>query len=38
MDRYGARPLFAFAAIMLPLLAFWFTRRLNLRARSAAGA
>ena len=31
MDRYGARPLFVFAAVMLPALAFWFTRRLKLR-------
>jgi len=31
MDRYGARPLFLFAATMLPALAFWFTRRLKLR-------
>jgi YNFM family putative membrane transporter len=31
MDRYGAPPLFVFAAVMLPLLAFWFTRRLKLR-------
>jgi MFS transporter, YNFM family, putative membrane transport protein len=29
MDRYGGRPLFAFAAAGLPLLAFWFTRRLK---------
>jgi predicted MFS family arabinose efflux permease len=34
MDRYGARPLFAFAAVMLPLLAFWFTRRLKRRKRT----
>jgi predicted MFS family arabinose efflux permease len=34
MDRYGARPLCAFAAIMLPLLAFWFTRRLKRRKRT----
>jgi predicted MFS family arabinose efflux permease len=31
MDRYGARPLFVFAAAGLPLLAFWFTRRLKRR-------
>jgi len=31
MDRYGAAPLFLFAAAMLPALAFWFTRRLKLR-------
>ena len=36
MDRYGARPLFAFSAIMLPLLAFWFTRRLSRRRDRAA--
>jgi predicted MFS family arabinose efflux permease len=36
MDRYGARPLFAFSAVMLPLLAFWFTRRLKQRKRNAA--
>lgn len=29
MDRYGARPLFVFAAVMLPALALWFTRRLK---------
>jgi hypothetical protein len=32
MDRYGARPLFLFAAVMLPALAFWFMRRLKLRS------
>jgi predicted MFS family arabinose efflux permease len=32
MDRYGAPPLFMFAAAMLPALAFWFTRRLKLRS------
>jgi YNFM family putative membrane transporter len=31
MDRYGARPLFVISAIMLPALAFWFTRRLKRR-------
>jgi predicted MFS family arabinose efflux permease len=31
MDHYGATPLFVFAAVMLPALAFWFTRRLKLR-------
>jgi MFS transporter, YNFM family, putative membrane transport protein len=31
MDGYGAPPLFLFAAVMLPALAFWFTRRLKLR-------
>jgi predicted MFS family arabinose efflux permease len=31
MDRYGAQPLFIFAAAMLPMLAFWFTRRLRAR-------
>jgi MFS transporter, YNFM family, putative membrane transport protein len=29
MDRYGARPLFVISAVVLPALAFWFTRRLN---------
>jgi YNFM family putative membrane transporter len=29
MDRYGARPLFMIAAIGLPALAWWFTRRLR---------
>jgi YNFM family putative membrane transporter len=29
MDRYGARPLFAISAVLLPALAFWFTRRLQ---------
>jgi MFS transporter, YNFM family, putative membrane transport protein len=31
MDRYGARPLFAASAVLLPALAFWFTRRLKRR-------
>jgi YNFM family putative membrane transporter len=31
MDRYGGPPLFVIAAIVLPALAFWFTR--NLRRR-----
>ena len=31
MDRYGAPPLFLFAAVMLPALAFCFTWRLKLR-------
>jgi YNFM family putative membrane transporter len=31
MDRYGARPLFVLAALTLPALAFWFTRRLKRR-------
>jgi MFS transporter, YNFM family, putative membrane transport protein len=29
MDRYGAQPLFVFAAVTLPALAFWFTGRLK---------
>ena len=29
MDRFGARPLFVTSAILLPVLAFWFTRRLK---------
>ena len=29
MDRYGARPLFVVSAVLLPALAFWFTRRLK---------
>lgn len=29
MDRYGARPLFVVSAVLLPMLAFWFTRRLK---------
>jgi predicted MFS family arabinose efflux permease len=29
MDRYGARPLFVTSAVLLPALAFWFTRRLK---------
>lgn len=29
MDRYGAPPLFAISAVLLPALAFWFTRRLK---------
>jgi YNFM family putative membrane transporter len=29
MDRHGARPLFVVSAILLPTLAFWFTRRLK---------
>ena len=31
MDRYGAQPLFVISAVLLPALAFWFTRRLTLR-------
>ena len=38
MDRYGAPPLFLFAAAMLPVLAFWFTRRLKLRRASTPPA
>jgi predicted MFS family arabinose efflux permease len=29
MDRTGAQPLFMVSAVMLPALAFWFTRRLK---------
>jgi YNFM family putative membrane transporter len=29
MDRHGARPLFLVSAVLLPALAFWFTRRLR---------
>ncbi len=29
MDRFDARPLFAISAVLLPALAFWFTRRLQ---------
>ena len=29
MDRAGARPLFMVSAVLLPALAFWFTRRLK---------
>ena len=32
MDRYGARPLFIVSAIVLPALAFWFTRRMKRKA------
>jgi predicted MFS family arabinose efflux permease len=32
MDRYGARPIFVAAAVVLPLLAYWFTDRLKRRA------
>jgi predicted MFS family arabinose efflux permease len=31
MDRFGARPLFWFAAFALPALAWWFTQRLQRR-------
>jgi YNFM family putative membrane transporter len=31
VDLFGAPPLFAFSALMLPLLAWWFTRRLKRR-------
>ncbi|MEA2978620.1 MAG: hypothetical protein QOF09_443 [Alphaproteobacteria bacterium] len=31
MDRYGARPLFVISAVLLPALAFWFTRQLRRR-------
>ncbi|MEA3025380.1 MAG: hypothetical protein QOF91_665 [Alphaproteobacteria bacterium] len=31
MDRYGARPLFVISAVLLPALAFWFTRQLKRR-------
>jgi YNFM family putative membrane transporter len=31
MDRFGAPPLFVFAALGLPALTFWFTRRLKRR-------
>jgi predicted MFS family arabinose efflux permease len=31
MDRHGARPLFVISAVLLPVLAFWFTRRLRSR-------
>jgi YNFM family putative membrane transporter len=31
MDNAGARPLFVFAAVGLPALAFWFTHRLKRR-------
>jgi YNFM family putative membrane transporter len=31
MDRFGAPPLFVFAALGLPALTFWFTRRLQRR-------
>ena len=31
MDRYGAQPLFVVSAVLLPALAFWFTRRLKLK-------
>jgi YNFM family putative membrane transporter len=31
MDRHGARPLFVISAVLLPVLAFWFTRRLERR-------
>jgi len=29
MDRYGGRPLFVIAGVLLPALAFWFTQRLK---------
>jgi predicted MFS family arabinose efflux permease len=29
MDRYGAQPLFAASAVLLPALAFWFSRALK---------
>ena len=35
MDRFGGPPLFVAAALLLPLLAFWFTRRLARRSSSA---
>jgi predicted MFS family arabinose efflux permease len=38
MDRYGAQPLFTFAAITLPALAFWFTRRLKKRSKAPTAA
>jgi MFS transporter, YNFM family, putative membrane transport protein len=31
MDRFGAQPLFVISALVLPALAFWFTRRLKRR-------
>ena len=31
LDRYGARSLFMIAAVLLPVLALWFTRRLKRR-------
>ena len=35
MDRYGARPLFVVSAVLLPALAFWFTRRLKRKSLAA---
>ncbi len=32
MDRFGGPPLFVASAVLLPLLAFWFTRRLAKRS------
>jgi predicted MFS family arabinose efflux permease len=31
VDRFGAQPLFVFSALMLPVLAWWFTRGLKKR-------
>jgi predicted MFS family arabinose efflux permease len=31
VDRFGAQPVFVAAALLLPALAFWFTRRLKAR-------
>ena len=31
MDRFGAQPLFVISALVLPALAFWFTRQLKRR-------
>ena len=33
MDRYGARSLFVVSAVLLPALAFWFTRRLKIKTK-----
>jgi predicted MFS family arabinose efflux permease len=34
MDRFGGPPIFVVAALVLPVLAFWFTARLKRRASS----
>lgn len=35
MDRYGARPIFIAAALMLPVIALWFRARLSVRPASS---
>jgi predicted MFS family arabinose efflux permease len=35
MDRFGARPIFLFAAVMVLAIAYWFRRQLVRRIASA---